>query len=167
MKQVLMVVLIAVIFAVWASRAYSESYGANIGFSYAANYYKIPKRLLYAICYVESGFHFYALDINGYPLLSDNFGYSYGVGSYFIKRGYSVDVGLMQVNYNIWGGRLKMSLKELLETQNNIMAGAYILRHYYAQTRNIWEAVGRYHSGNERAAYNYEEKVYAVYEALG
>ncbi|MCL4497304.1 MAG: lytic transglycosylase domain-containing protein [Deltaproteobacteria bacterium] len=140
--------------------------GANIGFSYAAHYYKIPKRLLYAICYVESGFHFYALDIDGYPVLSNNFGYSFDIGKYFINRGYSVDVGLMQVNYNIWGKRLKLSLKKLLITQNNIMAGAYILRHYYSRTGNIWEAVGRYHSGDPDRAYRYEIKVYEAYKAL-
>ena len=145
----------------------SGAYGADVGFSYAAKTYKIPKRLLQAICYVESGFHFYALDINGYPLLSNNFGYSYGVGRYFISRGYSVDVGLMQVNYEIWSGRLKMNLEELLIPKNNILAGAYILRHYYDITGNIWKAVGRYHSDDPERAYYYEIKVYEAYKALG
>ena len=157
-------VVLIVFFAFWDIQC---TYGANIGFSYAARTYKIPKRLLQAICYVESGFHFYALDIDGYPVLSNNFGYSFGIGSYFIRRGYSVDVGLMQVNYGIWAGRLKMNLEELLIPKNNILAGAYILRHYYDITGNIWEAVGRYHSGDPEEAYNYEIKVYEAYKALG
>ena len=157
-------VVLIVFFAFWGIQS---AYGADIGFSYAARTYKIPKRLLQAICYVESGFHFYALDINGYPVLSNNFGYSFGIGSYFIKRGYSVDVGLMQVNYEIWSRRLKMNLEELLIPKNNILAGAYILRHYYDITENIWIAVGRYHSGDPKKAYRYEIKVYEAYRALG
>ena len=164
MKKGFSVVLIVFIFAFWGIQS---AYGESIGFSYAATYYKIPKRLLRAICYVESRFHFYALDIDGYPVLSNNLGYSYGVGRYFISRGYSVDVGLMQVNYGIWAGRLNMNLEELLIPKNNILAGAYILRHYYDITGNIWEAVGRYHSSDPEEAYNYEIKVYKAYEALG
>ena len=163
MKHSLKVILIVFVLSYGGSAAY----GANIGFSYAAKTYKIPKRLLQAICYVESGFNFYALDIDGYPVLSNNFGYSFGIGRYFIKRGYSVDVGLMQVNYEIWSGRLKMNLEELLLPRNNILAGAYILRHYYDITGNIWKAVGRYHSGDPERAYHYEIKVYEAYKALG
>ena len=88
-------------------------------------------------------------------------------GEVRIIRGYSVDVGLMQVNYEIWSRRLKMNLEELLIPKNNILAGAYILRHYYDITGNIWKAVGKYHSGDPDRAYNYEIKVYEAYKALG
>jgi soluble lytic murein transglycosylase-like protein len=135
-------------------------------FSRAAGATGVPVKLLKSVAYVESGFKPYALDISGEPYFAKRYATAYYIARYFISQGYSVDVGLMQVNYNIWAKRLGVSLRQLLIPQNNALVGAYILGRYIAKRNNVFAGVGEYHSGNPYAARIYENKVLAVYEAF-
>ena len=135
-------------------------------FSRASAATGVPVKLLKSVAYVESGFKPYALDISGEPYFAKRYATAYYIARYFISQGYSVDVGLMQVNYNIWAKRLGVSLRQLLIPQNNALVGAYILGRYIAKRNNVFAGVGEYHSGNPYAARIYENKVLAVYEAF-
>ena len=135
-------------------------------FSRASAATGVPVKLLKSVAYVESGFKPYALDISGEPYFAKRYATAYYIARYFINKGYSVDVGLMQVNYNIWAKRIGVSLRQLLVPRNNALVGAYILRRYIAKRNNVLSGVGEYHSGNPYFARIYENKVLAVYEAF-
>lgn len=123
----------------------------------------VPVSVIKSVSYVESGFKPYALDIDGKSYFAKNYADAYYIARYFINEGYSVDIGLMQVNYNIWAKRLGMNLRSLLIPKDNVMAGAYILAHYIVQKGSLVKGIGRYHSGEPYAAEIYEEKVISAY----
>lgn len=135
-------------------------------FSSASKATGVPVRLLKSVAYVESGFKPYALDISGEPYFAKRYATAYYIARYFINKGYSVDVGLMQVNYNIWAKRIGVSLRQLLVPRNNALVGAYILGRYIAKRNNVFAGIGEYHSGNPYDARIYENKVLAAYEAF-
>ena len=57
----------------------------------------------------------------------------------------SIDVGCMQVNQK-WHARQFASLAEATDPTANVDYAARFLRALYAETRDWWEAAGRYHS---------------------
>lgn len=123
----------------------------------------VPVSIIKSVSYVESGFKPYALDIDGRAYFAKNYASAYYIARYFINEGYSVDIGLMQVNYNIWAKRLGMNLRSLLIPKDNVMAGAYILAHYIVQKGSLVQGIGRYHSGDPYSAARYERKVISAY----
>ena len=135
-------------------------------FSRASAATGVPVRLLKSVAYVESGFSPYALNVDGEAYFAKNYADAYYIARYFIDKGYSVDVGLMQVNYNIWSKRIGVSLRQLLVPRNNALVGAYILGRYIAKRNNVFAGIGEYHSGNPYDARIYENKVLAAYEAF-
>ena len=132
-------------------------------FSKASVLSGVPVSIIKSVAYVESGFKPYALDISGRAYFANNYADAYYIARHFINEGYSVDVGLMQVNYNIWAKRLGMNLRSLLIPKNNVMAGAYILGRYIIEKGSLVKGIGRYHSGEPYQAEIYEEKVISAY----
>ena len=132
-------------------------------FSKASVLSGVPVSIIKSVAYVESGLKPYALDIDGRPYFAKNYADAYYIARYFINAGYSVDIGLMQVNYNIWAKRLGMNLRSLLIPKNNVMAGAYILGRYIIEKGNLVKGIGRYHSGDHEQAEIYEKKVIWAY----
>ncbi len=140
-------------------------FSANAGvFSRASVTTGVPVSILKSVAYVESGFKPYALDISGEPVFPKSYVGAYYIARYFLNEGYSVDVGLMQVNYNIWARRLGMNLRNLLIPQDNVVAGAYILGHYILLRDNLLSGIGEYHSGDPAAAEIYEKEVLNAYK---
>ena len=133
-------------------------------FTRASHRTGVPLSILKSVAYVESGFKPFALDIDGEPYFAKSYAHAYYIARYFIDKGYSVDVGLMQVNYNIWAKRLGFSLRQLLIPQNNVTAGAYILGHYILKRNNVLNGIGEYHSNNPALAGVYEEKILNAYK---
>ena len=124
----------------------------------------VPLPIIKSVAYVESGFKPFALNIDGEPYFAKSYASAYYIARYFIDKGYSVDVGLMQVNYNIWAKRLGFSLRQLLIPQNNVAAGAYILGRYMLKRNNVLNGIGEYHSSDPQAAGAYEEKILNAYK---
>lgn len=60
----------------------------------------------------------------------------------------SVDVGCMQVNQK-WHARQFDSLEEATDPVANVDYAARFLRSLYSETRDWWQAAGRYHSSTE------------------
>lgn len=125
-------------------------------FTYASQATGIPVQLLVAISKVESSHHPWALNIGGegvYPQSQEE------AEKILRQTSNNVDIGHMQVNYRIWGKPLGLTRTQLLDPYINTWAGAVILR-FYLSRYPFWEAVGRYHSGNENRMVGYTWKVY-------
>lgn len=129
---------------------------------------------LAAIIQVESGGNPYALGINGWrgkKPLPKNASQAAAFAHYFISAGYSVDLGLMQINSRNLKG-LGLTIKQVLDPCNNMAAGSRILsRGYAGATKHFGEgqealkaALSAYNTGNyERGFKNgYVAKYYRM-----
>jgi soluble lytic murein transglycosylase-like protein len=92
----------------------------------------VPAELLLAVSHVESSFNPHALNLAGrsvFPSSRDE------AESVLSRSGDNVDIGLMQVNYAIWGKKFGLSKLDLLDPGLNVQVGAKILGHYVKQSR--------------------------------
>lgn len=114
-------------------------------FSYASSATGIPVQILVAISRVESSHHPWALNLDGKPVYPR----SREEAAIILRSApENTDIGLMQVNFRIWGTKLGLTREQLLDPFLNVWAGSVILRHYFSRYP-FWEAVGRYHSGEK------------------
>ena len=127
-------------------------------FTYASHVSQIPEPLLVAISSVESSHHPWALNIGGKPIYAKN---RKEAEKILNQASDNVDIGLMQVNYRIWGKHLGLTKSQMLDPYINAWAGAVILRFYLSQYP-FWEAIGRYHSSNKIRQIIYTWKVYRI-----
>jgi hypothetical protein len=125
-------------------------------FTLASEATQVPVQLLVAISRVESSDHPWALNIEGKSIYAKDRQET----EHFLKHASDdVDIGLMQVNYRIWGQHLGLTKDDLLDPYTNAWAGAVILRFYLSQYP-FWEAIGRYHSTNRTRQIEYAWRVY-------
>lgn len=132
-------------------------------FSYASSATGIPVQLLVAISQVESSRHPWALNLDGkavYPSSVEE------AEKILQSAPENTDIGLMQVNFRIWGANLGMTKEQLLDPFLNVWAGAVIFRHYLLRYP-FWEAVGRYHSGEKDRQIWYAWRVYRTLYTAG
>jgi type IV secretion system protein VirB1 len=111
-----------------------------------------------AIINVESGGNAFALGVNG-PIRNrphpQNAQQAAVLARYYIGLGYSVDLGLMQINSSNLRG-LGLSIEQVLEPCNNLRAGSRILsRGYAGASKHFGEgqaalkaALSAYNTGN-------------------
>jgi len=88
-----------------------------------------------AIIRTESGFNPLALHVNGdfrLPAAPRTVAAATGWAEWLIQRGYSVDMGLMQINSRNLG-MLHMTVAEAFDPCRNLSAGARILTANYLQ----------------------------------
>ena len=136
----------------------------------------VPHDTLAAIARTESAFHPYALSIN-YPQTSARrAGYERSVmvlarqprdlneasnwAVWFQQHGYTVSVGLMQINTQT-ARTYGASLHDLFEPCKNVRIGATIITNIYHQTHTtnttqasaFLNAISSYNSGNPRTGY--------------
>ena len=123
----------------------------------------VPVELLLAISHVESDFQPYALNIAGRSFFPSSRYEALGI----LKRSSdNVDIGLMQVNWGLWGKRFDLSKFELLDPQLNVVAGAKILE-YCIHISGSWrKGVGLYHSQKYLRQWDYIEKVWRSYRCV-
>lgn len=105
----------------------------------------VSPQTIAAIIQVESGGNQFALGVNG-PIQKrprpKNAAEAARLARFYIEKGYSVDLGLMQINSRNLRG-LGYTVEEILEPCNNLKAGSRILSRGYAG------AVKRYGEGQE------------------
>jgi type IV secretion system protein VirB1 len=105
----------------------------------------VAPQTIAAIIQVESGGNAFALGVNG-PVRNrphpQSFQESAVLARYYISLGYSVDLGLMQINSSNLRG-LEYSIEQILEPCNNLRAGSHILSRGYAG------AIKRYGQGQD------------------
>lgn len=135
----------------------SSSFGSSPDpFTYAASVTGIPIQLLVAIAHVESSHHSWALNIDEKPVYPKSLEEAERI---LQSAQDNVDIGLMQINFRIWGRTLGLTKTEFLDPYVNVWAGAVILR-YYLSRHDFWEAVGRYHSAAKERQVEYAWRVY-------
>jgi soluble lytic murein transglycosylase-like protein len=141
-------------------------------FTYADTFKRVGKitginyKVLVSVAYVESGLNPYAVDVDGRAYFFRNRAKAARAIKGYVREYSSVDIGLMQVNYEIWGRYLNLSIRQLLNPKINILIGAFILRHYIRKYGYSWKTIGRYHSAEDWSNYNYRNKVRAIYGIL-
>lgn len=123
-------------------------------------------KILISVAYVESGLNPYAVDVNGRAYFFKSRERAVKAIKRYVREYNSVDIGLMQVNYEIWGRYLNLPVRKLLDPKINILIGAFILRHYIRKYGYSWETIGRYHSAGNWENYNYRNKVRGIYGIL-
>lgn len=107
----------------------------------AANRYKVPAQLLYAIARTESNLNPTAVNRN--------------------KNG-SWDIGIMQIN-STWLPTLKrygIGQRQLFDPCTNIKIGAWILSQNFARLGYNWKAIGAYNASTRSLRARYAWKVY-------
>lgn len=132
-----------------------------------------PSTLL-AVVRVESGGRPYALNVNGgkrLPRQPESKAEASSWASWLIDKGYSVDLGLAQVNSQHLK-RFGLSVEQIFDPCTNLAAGAKILRDNYANAAQRYslpqEALGAalsaYNTGNHQGGFanGYVAKVTAA-----
>jgi soluble lytic murein transglycosylase-like protein len=119
----------------------------------------IPRELLVAIAGAESGFHPWALNIDGHQVYC----HSREEAERLLSTTDKVDIGLMQINWPFWGPRLGLSKNELLDPRTNLLYGARILKQDLARTGGIWRRISDYHAGSPQRRDRYNQLVYGQY----
>ncbi|MBV8361317.1 MAG: lytic transglycosylase domain-containing protein [Deltaproteobacteria bacterium] len=119
----------------------------------------IPRELLVAIAGAESGFHPWALNIEGRQVYCR----SRQEAEQLLSTVDKVDIGLMQINWPFWGPRLGVSKSQLLDPRTNLLYGARILKQSLARTGDIWWRISDYHAGSPQRRDRYNQLVYEQY----
>jgi len=84
-----------------------------------------------------------------------------------IWAGHRVDLGLMQINYEVWLKPTQLILAQAFDPCTNIFMGSTILNADYGQAlrwttdRNeaLWRALSRYNTGTDWRGWRYAQRV--------
>jgi len=125
----------------------------------ASKRYKVPSELILAIIDVESGFHPYAVNVAGKSMFFDNEDEAIKNIKKLASGKKSFDIGLMQIN-RWWFERFKYPYELGFDICFNINLGTYILAYEISRNGFNWEAIGRYHSKQEKKKQEYAFKVW-------
>jgi type IV secretion system protein VirB1 len=89
------------------------------------------------------------------------------LASMLIWAGHRVDLGLMQINYEVWLKPTQLILAQAFDPCTNIFMGSTILNADYGQAlrwttdRNeaLWRALSRYNTGTDWRGWRYAQRV--------
>ena len=127
----------------------------------AANDAGVPLEVLVAVVGAESGYHPWALDIEGHQVFCRSRADAEAVLANTATT--NVDIGLMQINWRFWGPRLGVAKTSLLDPRINLVMGARILREGLNRDGSIWRRISNYHSGSTHERERYNQQVYNAY----
>lgn len=132
----------------------------------ASRLYDIPPYLLRAISIVESGYTYrgrygpwpWVLNINGVARFFRSKNEAYSVLSEGLKKGYTIDVGPMQINVSFHAKNFK-NPQDMLDIKSNVYYAAAFLRKLY-EAHGCWiKAVKAYHGNTEPLKIQYVKRV--------
>ena len=107
--------------------------------------YQVPKQLALAIARQESGCHPWIVNISGKDYRPKTKEEAMLYASYALRTGRSFDVGIMQVN-SYWIKKHGWALDQVLDPQNNVKIGIWILAQEIRRHGLNWKAVASYHT---------------------
>ena len=128
----------------------------------AAQQAGVPLEVLVAVAGAESGYHPWALDIEGRQVFCKSRAEAETVLANTATT--NVDIGVMQINWRFWGPRLGVAKNDLLDPRINLLMGARILRDSLARDGSMWRRISNYHSGATHERDRYNQQVYHAYE---
>lgn len=118
---------------------------------------------------VESSGHPYAIHDNteGRAYDGGNLGGAVRLASALIRAGHTLDLGLMQINYEVWLRPAGLSLERAFDACTNVRLGTTILSANYAslvhrsgtRAEALPRALSLYNSGSESRSWDYAENV--------
>jgi hypothetical protein len=142
---------------VWSGEQRAES-----PYVVAARNASVPADLLIAIAGAESGYHPWALNIQGHQVFCQSRAEAENVLANTPTD--DIDIGLMQINWRFWGPRSGVASKqELLEPGRNLALGAAILKDSLSRGGSLWHRISNYHSGGAAERERYNKMVYDAY----
>lgn len=144
-----------------ASAAPTATTGENDPYVTAARDAGVPLPLLIAVAGAESGYHPWALDIEGRQAFCKSRAEAEGILATLATT--NVDIGLMQINWRFWGPRLGVAKNDLLDPRINLLMGARILREGLDRNGSMWRRISNYHSGASGERDRYNRQVYDAY----
>jgi soluble lytic murein transglycosylase-like protein len=124
----------------------------------------VPGRLAVAVILTESRGQPYAIRVNqgtGYAVFPATYAAGVQAVTAAVTRAPNTDLGLMQVNYAIWGPRLGLTPAQLLHPTVNLWAGCTVLKQALTTGGALWQQLGRYHSPTPARQYAYARRVMA------
>lgn len=124
---------------------------------YASSQMGISVDLLAAVAWAESKMLPYALNVRGKAYYCTSREQALRMLGEIETS--NVDIGLLQVNYRLWGEPLGLQKEDLLDSKVCAIIGAMILTYNLQRHRDPWVAIGRYHSGNVNRMRIYQTKV--------
>lgn len=139
--------------------------------------YRVDPYLIYAVALQESNRkserknyikpHPYTLNCKGKSYYFSDYESAEKKLKELLKKGQSVDVGLMQINTFWHRDKIPEGREEiLLDPLANVALGATILKKSLKSSENPCLAVGHYHSWNDNLASPYGCKVLKIYKKL-
>ena len=129
----------------------------------AASHAGVALELVVAIAGAESGYHPWALDIDGHQVYCRSREEAEQMLA-TLGDDANVDIGLMQINLRFWGHRLGVTKFDLLDPRTNLNIGAQILRLGLIRHGTIWRRISNYHSGSTAERDRYNQQVYSIYQ---
>lgn len=154
------VALAATLVAAMPTCAAHAAAAASNPYVQAARAARVPLNLLVAIAGTESAYHPWALNLGGREIYCHSRQEAERMAA---AAGDNVDLGLMQINYRMWGKRFKLTKSQLLDPLTNLRVGAQILRRCLAGPGSLWRRIGRYHSPSPDKEEHYDQVVYDRY----
>jgi hypothetical protein len=159
---------------VFCTQAHSVTLKNSI-FETVGKEYGLDPALLYSIAIVESGFQHKTQGLMPWP-----YTINYGNGAFFadskqdaqrelarLRRlgAKSVDVGLMQIN-TVWHKK-RLRNTDYWDPVQNLRIAATILRECLADSKTLWEGIGKYHTHtkNKRQS-DYAVRVLSTYKKI-
>jgi len=121
----------------------------------------VPLEVLVAVAGAESGYHPWALDIEGRQVFCKSRAEAETVLANTTTT--NVDIGVMQINWRFWGPRLGVAKNDLLDPRVNLLMGARILRDGLSRDGSMWRRISNYHSGARSERDRYNRHVYDAY----
>lgn len=107
--------------------------------------YQVPKVLALAIARQESGCHPWILNISGTDVRPRTKEEALRYAAWALQAGHSFDVGVMQVN-SYWIRKYGWPLDLVLDPENNVKIGVWILAQEIQRHGLNWKAVAYYHT---------------------
>ena len=154
----LLVVLVAIPDAI----AFAGAQKVESPYLVAARNAGVLPDLLIAIAGAESGYHPWALNIKGHQVFCQSREEAEAVLTTTPTD--DIDIGLMQINWRVWGPRSGVaSRSELLDPRKNLALGAAILKDGLSRSGSLWHRISNYHSGGARERERYSKLVYQAY----
>ncbi len=125
----------------------------------AASQEGVPLELLVAVAGAESGYHPWALNVDGQQIYC----HSRAEAERLLAQHDRVAIGLMQINWQFWGPKIGLTKEGLLDPSTNLMIGARILKEGLRREADIWYGISNYHSGSAHRRDKYNQLVYQNY----
>ncbi len=120
---------------------------------------QVPVDVLIAVAGAESGYHPWALNIDGRQIYCR----SRAEAERLLAQHDRVAIGLMQINWQFWGPRIDLTKKQLLDPATNLLIGARILKEGLRRDGSVWYRISNYHSGTLHRRDKYNHLVYNSY----